>query len=100
VPNRWTRIVLDDKQPFLATHIDDVRDVFPDHERIEALGLGSVINLPVVVSGRFLGTVNLLHENGHYAGASLGALTPARLPSAIAFMALQTFSVVRPRPEG
>lgn len=90
VPNRWTGIVLDERRPFLSTHIDGVRDVFPDHEKIEALGLGSVINLPIYVSDRFLGTVNLLHEDGRYDEASLSVLKPAMLPSAITLMASHT----------
>ncbi len=89
VPNRWTGIVLDERRPFLSTHIDGVRDVFPDHAKIEGLGLGSVINLPVFVSGHFLGTMNLLHEGGRYHEAILPVLRPAVLPSAIALMAWQ-----------
>ncbi|MDE0210304.1 MAG: GAF domain-containing protein, partial [Boseongicola sp.] len=61
VPNRWTDIVLDRREPFLAESIEELRDVFPDHEKIEALGLGAVINLPVHDRNRFLGTINLLH---------------------------------------
>lgn len=63
--------------------------VFPDHEKIGSLGLGSVINLPVFVSDRLLGTVNLLHEGGHCQTAVLPVLLPARLPSAVALMAAQ-----------
>lgn len=86
VANRWTEIVLDRRRPFLATHVDEIRDVFPDHAQIEALGLGSVINLPVWVSGRFLGTVNLLHRNGQYGADTLPRLAPTRLPCAIAML--------------
>ena len=66
VPNRWTRIVLDDKQPFLSETIDGLRDVFPDHEKIESLGLGAAINLPVIVCGNVLGTANLLDVDHKY----------------------------------
>jgi GAF domain-containing protein len=95
VPNRWTGIVLDERRPFLSTHIDGVRDVFPDHEKIEALGLGSVINMPIFVSARFLGTVNLLHEDGWYDETSVSVLRPATLPSAIALMASEPVDPAR-----
>ena len=86
VPNRWTRTVLDGRQPFLAEDIEGLRDVFPDHEKIESLGFGAAINLPVFVSGQFLGTVNLLHANGHYCEKHLPALLPATLPASVAFL--------------
>lgn len=85
VPNRWTDIVLDRREPFLAESIEELRDVFPDHEKIEALGLGAVINLPVHDRNRFLGTINLLHVNGHYTGRSLPPLRRVCRPAAIAF---------------
>ena len=88
VPNRWTRTVLDNRRPFLATDIEGVRDVFPDHEKIESLGLGAAINLPVFVTGHFLGTANLLHVNGHYSDKHLSALSPAVLPASVAFLSL------------
>ncbi len=86
VPNRWTGIVLDRREPFLATRIEELRDVFPDHEKIEALGLGAVINLPVHARNRFLGTINLLHVNGHYSKRSLQPLRRVRRPAATAFL--------------
>ena len=85
VPNRWTKIVLDDRHPFLATDIEELRDIFPDHETIEGLGLGAAINLPVFLSDRLLGTINLLSRNGHYSAASLKALRSIRLPAIVAF---------------
>ncbi|MXY33436.1 MAG: GAF domain-containing protein [Boseongicola sp. SB0676_bin_33] len=91
VPNRWTGIVLDRREPFLATTIEELRDVFPDHEKIEALGLGAVINLPVHDRNRFLGTLNLLHRNGHYSEESLPPLRRVCGPAVIAFL-----SQVRP----
>ena len=88
VPNRWTRIVLDSRRPFLAGQIEELRDVFPDHEKIESLGFGAAINLPVFVTGQFLGTANLLHANGHYSEKHLPALAPATLPASVAFLSM------------
>jgi hypothetical protein len=89
VPNRWTGVVLNERRPFLATHIDGAGDVFADHEKIEALGLDSVINRPVYLSETIPGTVNHLHEGGRYSAARLPVLFPAMLPSAVALVAVR-----------
>ncbi|HET7090478.1 MAG TPA: hypothetical protein VFL17_17725 [Anaerolineae bacterium] len=44
----------------------DIVSAFDDHETILGLGLGSVLNIPVVFKGRCVGTMNLLHEAGWY----------------------------------
>jgi hypothetical protein len=54
------------REAYLGRTADDIRTCFPDHDRIFALGCESVLNLPVVVDGRVLGTVNLLHQAGWY----------------------------------
>lgn len=87
VPNRWTGIVLDERRPFLATGIEELRDVFPDHAKIEALGLGAAINLPVYLGGALLGTVNLLDENGRYSAATLQQAAAMTLCATVAFLA-------------
>lgn len=86
VPNRWTKRVIDDRKPFLAKDINELRDVFPDHKKIEELGLGAAINLPVFLSNRLLGTINLLHVNGHYSDLNIESLRAAALPAIITFL--------------
>jgi hypothetical protein len=76
----WGRRVLDAGEPFLGTGPDDIRAHFDDYERILGLGLGSILNMPVVHGGRVLGTMNLTHEAGHYGEAHLA---PARLLAAL-----------------
>jgi GAF domain-containing protein len=81
-PNRWTEVVLDRGETFVANTIEEIRDVFPDHELIASLGCGSVINMPVYVSGQFLGTVNVLESAGHYTAtrvARMQSLAPAAM---------------------
>ena len=87
VPNRWTRIVLDGRQPFLAESIDELRDVFPDHEKIEALGLGSAINLPIFVCGTMLGTANLLDVDHKYTNDARRHLPQLTTCATLAFLA-------------
>jgi GAF domain-containing protein len=62
----WSRIVIDERRPFVANTIEAIAEVFPDHELIRSLGCGSVVNLPVVFSGEVIGAANALDAPGHY----------------------------------
>jgi hypothetical protein len=53
-------------KPFLAKSPAEFAPLFPDHATITGLGLGCVINLPIVHDGAVLGTVNLLDAEGTY----------------------------------
>jgi GAF domain-containing protein len=66
LPNAHTQRVRGEMQPFLAKTPAEFAPLFPDHETITSLGLGSVMNLPVVFNGVLLGTVNLLDSEGAY----------------------------------
>ncbi|GHB28806.1 hypothetical protein GCM10007094_16740 [Pseudovibrio japonicus] len=65
----WYERVFVEQKPFLGRTIADVRDYFPDHERIAEMGLGAVLNLPVLVLGEVIGTVNLLDADHAYTAA-------------------------------
>jgi GAF domain-containing protein len=62
----WSRIVIDERRSFVANTIEAIAEVFPDHELIRSLGCGSVVNLPVVLSGEVIGAANALDAPGHY----------------------------------
>jgi hypothetical protein len=87
-PNRWTAQVLDRRQAFVSNRLDEIATVFPDHELIGALGCGAVINMPVLLAGDFLGTVNVLHEAGYYTSARVAALKALRPAAMLCFAAL------------
>lgn len=86
-PNAWTAQVLDRRLAFVANTLDDIAQVFPDHPIIKSLGCGSVINMPVYLAGRFMGTVNVLHEAGYYTPARVAALHALRPAAMLAFAA-------------
>ncbi|XDZ66395.1 GAF domain-containing protein [Alphaproteobacteria bacterium LSUCC0684] len=85
VPSRWTSEVLDHGNPYIGYTAADIRDAFPDHETITALGCASVLNIPLVYEGVVLGSVNLLHEEGYYGEAHVNT---ARLLASFALPAL------------
>jgi hypothetical protein len=62
----WASHVLGDMKVFRGTSPADIRSAFDDHETISGLGLGSVLNIPIVFKGRCQGTMNLLHQAGWY----------------------------------
>lgn len=86
--NHWTQIVLHEQRIFHTLRIEEIAEVFFDWRLIQSLGCESNANIPVVVDGKVIGTLNLLHEAGYYTServAPVGALMPY---ATIAFMAL------------
>ena len=89
--DRWFDIVHGERRSFIANTIDDIAKVFPDHALIAAMGLGSVINLPVVLKGGLVATVNMLDVPLHYTPVRVKAAesqlaVPARLCCALALL--------------
>ena len=85
----WFEIVHGQKRSFVANTIEDIAKVFPDFELIKSLGCGSVINLPVVLRGHLVATINLLHVEHYYTAERVkfleNSLTlPAKLCCALA----------------
>lgn len=86
-PGLWVETVLVGNRPFSALTIEEIAVVFPDFELIRSLGCESAMNLPVVVAGRVIGTVNLLHEKGYYTEQRVAEAVTQLLPYAtIAFL--------------
>lgn len=80
----WFEIVHGRQETFVANTIADIAKVFPDHEKIWSMGLGSVVNLPVVIGGELAATINMLHVEHWYTPERVQALRdrltePARL---------------------
>ena len=84
--NEWTRQVQDRHETFVANSIDEIAQVFPDHELIASLGCQSCLNLPIVINGIVIGTLNCLHEAGHYTEDRIVAAQALKQPGAMAFL--------------
>ncbi|MAN78212.1 GAF domain-containing protein [Pelagibacterium flavum] len=67
----WGDLVIRQHKPFLGRNRADIEWAFFDHELIASLGLGSAINVPVIRHGELLGTLALLHAEGHFDDAKL-----------------------------
>lgn len=85
----WAETVLEGHRIFVANDIETIDGVFQDAELIRSLGCESCINIPVVIAGEVLGTLNCLHEAGHYAADRVAAAEALKLPGAIAFLTIR-----------
>jgi GAF domain-containing protein len=64
--DHWFEIVHRQQQLFVANTIEEIAAVFPDHQKIESLGCGSVVNIPVIVANQLVATINVLHAAEHF----------------------------------
>lgn len=85
----WFDIVHKQRQYFVANTIAEIAQVFPDYELINSLGCQSVVNMPVVIGGELVGTVNMLDVEGYYTAERVQAIrdliaVPAKLAALVA----------------
>lgn len=83
-PTPWGDHVLKGRQPYLGCDDEAIRWAFPDHAQIKGMGLGSVINIPVLYDGACIGTMNLLDRAHHYTEAHVpvvARLAPLLIPA-------------------
>ncbi|QXV57560.1 GAF domain-containing protein [Amycolatopsis sp. TNS106] len=80
----WLERCITGQEPYFGPDSAAVREIFTDHELIDRLGCGAVINVPVVDGGRTLGVLNLLDAEGSYDEDSVTAarsLAPLAAPA-------------------
>ncbi|ARP81702.1 hypothetical protein CAL12_13355 [Bordetella genomosp. 8] len=88
-PTPWGDLVITRGQPYIGNTEEDIKWAFFDHELIKSLGCDSVLNVPVVIEGRTLGTLNLLHQAGWYEDRHVPIATP------FAYLLAPLFEAVR-----
>ena len=88
----WAETVVKNREIFIANSIADIAKVFPDHELIESLGCGAVINIPVVAAGELLGCINCLNSAGSYGPERISAARSLMLPGVACFLLEKTLS--------
>ncbi|MFJ3465530.1 GAF domain-containing protein [Achromobacter spanius] len=82
--------VLLNKQVFIGEGQQAIRDMFDDHEVIRSLGVSSIVNAPVVLSGRCLGTVNVSLREGKVPSAKAGVVRLAAVLAAPALALIES----------
>jgi len=87
----WFDIVHKQHAYFVANTIEDIAKVFPDYELINSLGCQSVVNMPVILGGELVGTVNMLHETDFYTPERVAEIKavlsiPAKLAASVAWL--------------
>ena len=82
----WSEITLNRKETFVANTIEDIAKVFDDHELILSLGCQSVINVPIIVNGEVIGTLNCLHDRDYYTRDRIRAADALKLPGAVCML--------------
>ena len=92
----WSELVEERQQTFVANNIEEIAAVFPDYELIQSLGCESCLNLPIVVGGQVLGTLNCLHEAGHYTSARVAAANSLKQSGALAILVAKAFQEGNP----
>jgi len=68
----WGDAVLDRGEVFIAPDAAGVRAAFTDHALLAQLGISAILNVPIRLRGRVLGTMNLSHQAGHFTSAMIG----------------------------
>lgn len=72
VAKDWLDACLVGQVPFFGRTSEDVRRIFADASLIESLGCGSIINAPVLHSGRTVAALNVLDAEGAYGDDDVG----------------------------
>lgn len=85
-PGIWTEIVQDRHEIFVANTIEEIAAVFGDFELIQSLGCESCLNLPIVVGGDLVGTLNCLNVAGHYTKERVEAANELKSAGALTFL--------------
>ena len=82
----WTETVLGRQDTFVGNTIEELAAVFPDWEKIQSLGLESCLNLPIVINGNVVGTLNCLNVADHFTAERVAAANQLKLPGAAALL--------------
>ena len=89
--NAWADQVIHRHQNFMANSIEEIAEVFPDHELIQSLGCESCLNIPIVFKGLVIGTLNLLDRAGYFTPERVAKAESLKTSGALALLvAMQT----------
>lgn len=81
----WSDHVILARKPFVMNTHEEIASQFFDHELIRSLGCGSCVNMPVVLGGVVVGTMNLLDVEHHFTPERVVLFDHLQLPALAAF---------------
>ncbi|WP_299346493.1 GAF domain-containing protein [uncultured Maritalea sp.] len=84
--DKWSEVVHNRHETFVANSIDEIAEVFPDYELIQSLGCESVLNLPIVIEGELRGTLNLLDKAGYFTAERVKAAKTLQTAGTLAIL--------------
>lgn len=82
--NDWFDTVIRHNQTYVANDMATIAKDFADHALIHSLGCASIVNHPVLIDGRLVATINMLHENGHFTPERVNAVASLLKTRAVA----------------
>lgn len=83
----WSLKVMEQREVFVANDYAAVAAAMPDHETIRSIGCESLVNVPLVLSGRVIGTLNCLAASGNFSAEKVQACKDMRLPLILSLLA-------------
>ena len=89
-PDVWHQQVIVEKRMFVMNTLEAIAGHFADWELIGSLGCRSCVNMPVVVAGKVLGTVNMLDVENHFTPERLALVEHLQVPAIAAFLAARS----------
>ncbi len=93
---RWSRQVLEDHETFVANDYGVLAETMPDHATSRAAGCESLVNVPIVLFGEVIGTLNCLAGDGHFDESRVRACEDMRVP---VMLGLLVAARARTRPD-
>jgi GAF domain-containing protein len=76
----------------VANTIQEIAQVFFDHELINKLGCQSVINMPIVIGDELVATMNILDVEGYYTPERVQMVRELlSIPAKLAVLVAQTW---------
>lgn len=62
----WEQTIIGKREALVLNSAAALAAVLPEYPKLEALGCKSMLNLPIVVDGISIGTLNMLNAEGHF----------------------------------
>lgn len=87
VVDPWYELVIVGHESFVKNTLAEIAEHFPDHATIGSLGCGSVINLPVMLAGAVVATVNCLDVEHRYTPERVAIAEALRVHALAAYLA-------------